>query len=195
MALTPKIILLFFCLVYCNLFGIQEQIKFEKEQRIKKVQVPQNALSFIDSCFTQKKIKWFAEKSQDGKTFEAKAKYNNYRYSIEFDTSGNLIDIEKTIPYKSLPTEIKTKINLRLSKAFLKPKIIKIQEQWVGNKKALLQLIKKGNTSEQYVLNYEIVLKAKKSGAFKMFEVLINTNGEIIKTLEIIERNTDNLEF
>ena len=73
------------------------QIKYEKEYDIEQKEVPRIALEFITKSGFEKHVRWYREESQDGTTIEAKSKKNRHKYSIEFDTSGKLLDIEKTV--------------------------------------------------------------------------------------------------
>ncbi len=169
------------------------QTKYEKEYRIKEKDAPGKAVSFIKKSFT--KCKWYSEESSDGKTFEAKGKLNGYKFSIEFDTTGNIIDVEKTVKFENMDSEIKQNINKSLLKIFTSYKIKKAQIQWIACDNTLHELISYGHSKKPYTLNYELVLKAKKDSSTKFYEILSDKNGNILKVSEIISRPTDNLDF
>ncbi|TSE11343.1 hypothetical protein [Aquimarina algiphila] len=171
------------------------QTKYEREYRIQPDIVPPKALSFIDSCFFKNTIRWYAEESQDGKTIEAKTKKNRARFSIEFDTLGNPIDIEKTIHFKTLPKEIKTNITHSLDSVFTKYTIVKTQIQWKADRQTLLSLMQEKASKDSYTTLYEIVIKGKREKNYHLYEVLIDPKGTIIKFLEIVQRNSDNIQF
>ncbi|MDY8137326.1 hypothetical protein [Aquimarina sp. 2201CG5-10] len=171
------------------------QTKFEREYRIKVENIPKKAKDFIDQCFFHQKTKWYAEESQDGKTIEAKTLYNDHKYSIEFSTDGNVLDVEKKIKFDNLKTAHKNQITTTLKELFSKYKIIKTQIQWKADNHVLVSLIKDGYTNKQYSLHYEMVIKAKKEKGYHLYEVLFTPNGEAIKILKIVQRNSDNLQF
>ncbi len=186
---------------YITLIGIiltthiHGQTKFEREYRIKVENVPQEAKDFTDLCFPNQKIKWYAEESHEGNTIEAKTLYHKHKYSIEFTTSGDIQDVEKEIKFGNLNPEHKSEIMYTLEKLFSKYKIIKTQIQWKADNDVLISLIKEGHTNKQYSLHYEIVLKGKKEKGYRIYEVLCTPNGEMIKVLEIVQRNSDNMQF
>ncbi len=190
---TIRTLIFFIC--YCYGFTTYGQIKFEREYRIKPEQVPGAAMTFIDSCFKEQKVKWYVEESQDGKTYEAKTFFNNTKYSIEFDTIGNPLDVEQKIAFKRLKNDLKNDITATLDALFVKHQIIKTQIQWKADRETLLKLIKNSSSTESYALHYEIILKAKKEGVFKKYEILFDSSGTAQKVLEITQRPTDNLEF
>ncbi len=187
--------ILVFCFCFCNSFlGVLGQVKFEREYRIKVDEVPKPAIDFMDIAFDSKRIKWYAEESQDGKTVEGKTRDNHLKYSIEFDTLGNPIDVEMKVPFNMLKENLKNAINNSLDSIYIKHKILKTQIQWKADPKTLVLLIK-NQYKNDFDEHYEIVIKAKKKTIFKRYELLFDQNGKVIKELEIIQRNTDNIEF
>jgi hypothetical protein len=171
------------------------QTKFEREYRITRSEAPLTAVSFIDSCNFSGKIRWHAEESQDGKTFEAKTKHLNYRYSIEFDTNGVLQDIEKEVGFNELEKSVKDAATKALGDLFISYKVRKIQIQWSGKREILFELLKNGHSDQSYTTQYEIVVKARKEGFSSYFEVLLDASGNAVKILEIKQQSADNLMF
>lgn len=186
-------IVLFLGIGFC--LTTQAQVKFEREYRITPQKAPKLAVSFIDSCFQNQKIKWFIEESQDGTTFEAKTTHEKVKYSIEFDTLGNPIDVERKALFTTLKNDVQDAIKTSLDTTFKKYKILKTQIQWTADRNVLQQLIREKSTTAKYTVAYEIVLKAKKTNVFNMYEFLFDSKGKLIKELIIKQRNTDNLEF
>lgn len=192
-----RITILLLAFIFCIYIPltVSGQTKFEREYRIKEQDVPQKALTFMDSLSLRGKIKWFAEESQDGKTIEAKTVYNKDKYSIEFDSIGNVLDVEKKVSFKNLKPDLIKNICQQLSRNLSKHKIIKTQIQWMGNTNVLSELIKEGKSSEDYTENYEMVVKGKKDGQSSYYEFLLDSKGQVVKVLEIIQRGSDNLVF
>lgn len=175
-------------------FSVFSQQKFEREYRIKSEQAPSKATEFIAKCNFNKKVKWYAEESQDGKTIEAKSCKNKHKFSIEFDTDGNVLDVEKRIKWKEIPSEKQQAIEKVLLNRFDKFKIQKIQIQWKTDYNSYISLIhgKGENISNEL---YEIVVKGSKNKSTKRYELLIDGTGKIVKELQFSPQNNDNLEF
>ncbi|MCF8366642.1 MAG: hypothetical protein K9H16_12715, partial [Bacteroidales bacterium] len=179
-------------LVWQNSFA---QTKFEREYRIKEKSVPADALNFTDHTFSGKNVKWFAEESQDGKTIEAKIKYDKYRYSVEFETTGVLLDVEKTVNFSGLNPKIQMRIDSTLRQRFGDYKIVKTQIQWIAPKSVLHELIISGSPDEPYSEKYELVIESHFENAHQLFEVLVTESGALVKVMEIDLRSTNNMEF
>ncbi|SHI61978.1 hypothetical protein [Aquimarina spongiae] len=188
-----RIKLFVFCLIiYTSSYA---QVKFEKEYRIKEDQVPSQAVTFIKKAFNEVKIKWYKEESHEGKTIEAKTVVDGIKHSIEFDTLGTPLDVERTVKLSSLSSTLQEDIKTTLEQQFVKYKIIKIQTQWKAADETLIQLLRKEKTTHPYAQNYEIVLKGMVERSYQRFEVLLNEKAELLKILTIQQRNTDNLDF
>jgi hypothetical protein len=174
---------------------LSAQYKYEVESRIKTEEVPSRAREFIDRCGFRDKIKWYKEKSNEGKSYEAKSKRRNIPFSIEFDTLGNVLDVERTVPFESLDETLKKTIRKNFDSLFVAYNIRKTQIKWQGEEDVLITLITTGSTEKSYVLGYEIELKAKKENFSKFYQVLFDHSGEVLEVLEIIQSRTENLEF
>jgi len=109
-----KLIRLYTSLLTFTLFGITftsySQIKFEKEYRIKEDQVPKQAAMFIKKAFDNIKVKWYKEESHEGKTIEAKTVVDGIKHSMEFDTLGTTLDVERTVKLSSLSSTLQENI-------------------------------------------------------------------------------------
>lgn len=187
-----KTIIFFFLLITSSTFS---QEKFEKEYRIKQSDAPSIAQEIIEKWNFPKKVKWYAEESNDGKTFEAKTCYNSNRCSIEFSEKGNLIDAEITIKFSKLPSELKGIIKKSLSKRYQKFRIKKIQVQYSGDENSVYKEIFQLNKMHRINSKYEIILKGKKNSKMNNYEILMNSKGKIEKELFIKSLNSINLEF
>ena len=171
------------------------QEKFEREISIRSTEAPEQATSFTGSCPFDKKIKWYKEESQDGISYEAKTKFSGKWHSIEFDTLGNVIDVEIKVKPKQLESEQLNKIKNALSGRFDRFKINKIQGQWEASDAILLELIREGTTEGDFAFAYEVVAKGKKGKDWQTYELLIGPEGKVVRELIIVRRATDNIEF
>lgn len=171
------------------------QNKYEREYDLKRENVPVLATNFIDSCCPKHKVNWYGEESLQGKSIEAKINYKASLFSIEFDTSGRIQDIEKLIQIHEIPENTILIIKKQLDSIFRKHRIKKVQLQWLGTNQAVCELLQKNRSELQHTVNYEIVLQGAKQKSTKMYELLFNVDGGLVRVLEIVQRNTDNLDY
>ncbi|MES3016874.1 MAG: hypothetical protein V4721_03800 [Bacteroidota bacterium] len=171
------------------------QEKLEREYRIRQSDVPSIAIQFIQGSFGIAKIKWYGEENLTGKAIEAKTKLDGMLYSVKFDTSGALQDVEIVVDYNSLPENTQAAITKQLAAHFSKFRIQKTQIQWLSSPEVLSALIKKESVQGKHVINYEITLKGTKDGDTDYHEFLLSENGEVLRKSKIIERNSHNLIY
>jgi hypothetical protein len=171
------------------------QQKIEREYAIKATQAPEPALEFVNQTFDKKRIKWYAEESQKGRSIEAKVKQDGTVYSIEFDEKGNLQDIETIISFNSLPQDLQKAIMKTLEADFTRIKIHKMQRQWTGNAATLQQLASKKKPEEDYTTRYEIVIRGSKDRSTSDYEVLVDDHGKLISKSKIIQKDSPHLLF
>jgi hypothetical protein len=167
----------------------------EQEYSIAEDKVPSIALDYVNSFSFAKKIKWYYETNGAEHSVEAKTKWKNHKYSIEFDTLGNLQDVEKTIVIKALKPNIRKGILNHLKDSFDHYKTYKVQKQYSGNQDDIREMILKNSPNDKVTINYEIVASIKKDGKRKLIEFLFDTDGNLVKTKRLYFSNTDNLEY
>ena len=189
--LLKKLVILLL-LIGFNAFGQQ---KFEKEFRVKEIDVPQVALEFVAELNFGKQIKWYKEIGLNKTSFEAKTKYKNKKYSIEFTPNGYLEDVEIEINKLDIPNNAFTEINTYLTSKFNKFAFVKIQIQYLGSNANMIQFLKFENNKTLITTQYECVITAKMDGTYKTFELLFSENGQFINKKEIITRNAAHLEY
>ena len=100
----------FFLILFLS-FGVFNlcfsQEKIEKESGIKPREVPSAAKDWLKDAFENiKKPKWFLEYSQNGKSYEAKFHYKGHFHSVEFDSLGNVEDVEIEISESEVSVEV-----------------------------------------------------------------------------------------
>ena len=168
------------------------QSKIEMEERIKKGDAPFSAQRFVDSLNFNSKIKWFVEQGSGNKSYEAKTKFEGKKYSIEFDSLGDIEDIEVEVKWKQINSSTQNAICEQWHTDFEKFRIRKIQIQYSGKKGDLLDL---KNSTENLIIKYEIVLKGQKNGETFFYEYLFSKEGELEKRQKFYFRNTDHLDY
>lgn len=170
------------------------QDKVEREDRIKKRDVPQQALEWVDDAFEEKKsVKWYSEETSGKRSVEAKFMYRDVLYSIEFDTAGVLEDVEIDREWESLPSLHRESI-MQTMKRFKKVNIKRVQEQWLGTPDNLEDAFDEGEF-ENITINYEIEFIATIDGDDALWEGLFTADGQLQRLQKVILRSMDNLNF
>ncbi len=171
------------------------QQKLEKESRIKPDNVPSAALKFIEAVEMGTRWKWYFEENLKGNSVEAKTKYNGKRYSVEFDISGAIQDVEIEISWQEMDENLQKNIVKSLDSLFTKHSIFKIQIHYSSESHDLLEVLNNKTTRSNLKVKYEIVAKGKKTGRPGLYELTFNDEGNLLESSKIIFRNTDNLEY
>ena len=171
------------------------QPKFEQESRIQKNEVPQPALSFIDSCLFNKKVKWYQEISNEGVSLEAKTRFLRRKYSIEFDTLGVIQDVEIEVEFEEIPETVGAIIRSVLDQKFSKYRVVKTQLQLTGESQKLWELVKTNPSPQITAGQYEIVINGKMDRQHVAYELLFSVTGEVLRESEIITQQTDHLDY
>lgn len=186
-------LILLIAITYSNNLFAQE--KFEKESRIKQKDVPSNALLFMDSLNFRAKIKWYKEEGLSKKSIEAKFKHNKTKYSIEFDTLGNIEDIEIEVNWQDIESDITDSVAMQFKLDCSKYKIIKVQKQFTGSENELFSPLINGIHSEQLKIKYEIIVRCNQEKKVDLFEYLFNEKGNLISKSKIVFKNSSHLEY
>ncbi|MBK8556002.1 MAG: hypothetical protein IPL65_09675 [Lewinellaceae bacterium] len=174
---------------------IYAQKKYESESRLKEKYVPSTALDFINALTVERKVKWYLEEGLYRKSIEAKFTMNNRKHSIEFDTLGNLEDIEIRIKWGELNRTLRDSIGFYLGQDCAKYKIKRIQIQYSGDPSILLPKIKTGESTEYYTTRYEIVVKCRSKNDVNLSEYLFSDSGQKITVSQIVFKNSSHLEY
>ncbi len=189
-----QIILSFFSF-FLAIINLNAQEKLEEEYKVKEDEVPAQAKKWINETFGEMKgIKWYYEKSSGKVSYEAKLKTNNEIYSIEFDTTGLIEDIEQKYDWKNISQNTRKGLVHYFKSNYIKYKIIKIQKQYLGTPYNLKSLIKQ-NEMEGITVNYEIEFHGRTEKENELWECLFNSNGELLQKKKIILKPSNNLEF
>ncbi len=149
----------------------------------------------MDSLDFDRRVRWYMEISQDGKSVEAKSKRNGQRYSIEFDSTGILQDVEIEVRFGTIPEKLRETITQNLDVELDRFRITKTQEQLTGARKDLLTYLKGGPDKTGLTTRYEAIVRGTKNGERNEFEYTFSLSGEIEKSSKVVFRNTDNLVY
>jgi hypothetical protein len=178
-----------------NISVAYTQNKVEREYKIRPSDVPAKALNFLRESVGDTKINWYMEENSEGKSIEGKIRKDKTYYSVEFDTLGNIQDIEVLVKFSDIPETLRNIIDRSLKEEFSKFKIRKTQKQWIGDATDLQLLMKGAKPDAKHILNYEIVLMGRKDKHRDEYELLFNEDGMLIRQQKIIESNQQHLIF
>lgn len=191
---TSKIFLFFGFLILLPIL-LKAQQKYEREYRVKSEDIPALAKEFIDSIGSDSKIKWYKEIGLQEITVEAKFKYNNKKFSVEFDTLGILQDVEFVIKKREIAPVVYERIEQKLDSLYQKWKFKKIQIHYRGDRRDIITSINNNEPSDSIETNYEIVLKGNCLGNAQLYEITFSEQGDVLGVLRIIQDKADHLEY
>jgi hypothetical protein len=140
----------------------QGQQKYEREYKIKPSAVPPKAARFINDLFKGTTVHWYGEESLTGTTIEAKLKAGGNRYSIEFDPSGSIQDVEIQCSFNQIPAKTRATLTEQLNQEFDTFTVAKTQLQWTASQTDLKTAILTDNVPSSVQIRYELILKARK---------------------------------
>lgn len=175
--------------------SISGQVKYERESRVRMRDVPESAREWLNDAFEGKKtVKWYYETTPTSNSYEAKFTWKSYEYSVKFDTTGHIIDIEKTIDFDEIPETARKSVLAYFNDNFQRYRLIKIQEQATGDEDDLEDMIDE-NEDEGITLRYEIEFHGVNVTDNKLWEALFSSKGQLIMQQEIQLPPNFNLDF
>ncbi|MGB3774120.1 MAG: hypothetical protein WA951_02585 [Leeuwenhoekiella sp.] len=176
-------------LLFTTVFS--QEVKNEVEKRIEKQEMPSKALELLESMpVNMKKAKFYNEKDNEHSSYEAKVKYKNRKYSIEFDNSGALHDIEVLLDFDKLPKNTAKTIKNYLKTTYERHKIEKTQQQY--SPANFKNAFEKDIGPDKYEL---IVATKNKENELEKREILFDSNGKELSTRKVIRNSYDFLLF
>lgn len=188
-------ILLYFLLLLGICHPLMAQEKYERERRISAEEVPAAAISFLDSCEFESRIRWHEEESLTGRSVEASVKELGLKYSIEFDTLGRIEDIEIDQRESAVPAATMANIHQYLDSSFDRYRIKNIQVQWTGSRSALIDLVRSDRTDILHTTRYELIVRGRDDTGVHVYEFLFSDQGEMLRRSILIFRTTDHLDY
>lgn len=136
--------------------------KIEVEKRVSQEKAPAPMQQFLHDKYPGKRrVKYYEERNESGRFFEAKFCFDKLRYSVKFTPEGELVDTERKVKFRQLPANLSEQINKQLSEQFQRYKVVKTQE-----------MLEDGR-----VVGYELEVKGKKGGELGYFEGQFDARG------------------
>lgn len=174
---------------------LMAQWKHEKEIRVSEKEVPEAAIQLIGQLMPGQKIKWYKEFGKDEISFEAKTKKDGVAYSIEFSEQGAFEDLEKGIHYEDLPASVSQSIHTTLEGFFRTFRIEKVQIQYSGNVDVVMSNYQKAVETNGMMVRFEVIVSAKEARQFVEYEFLFDIKGAFLQRQQIMQKDTQNLEY
>lgn len=188
------IFLICFTLPYSSLFA-QEGEKIEREYRAKKREVPQAARDWLNDAFEGfKRVRWYREENEAGQSFEAKFKRRGTHYSVEFTTSGEVVDVEVLTKLDELPEELQRNIASYLDSDFSRYRILRLQRQLSGDAEVLEDYFDE-NEDQGVTVKYEVEIEGQKNDELGLFELLFDARGKLLQWRTMQAPPTNNLDY
>ncbi|MCR9174085.1 MAG: hypothetical protein NXI10_16405 [bacterium] len=175
-------------------FSFLAQEKLEMESRLNNEEVPESALLYVDSISPKNKVKWYLDESINFYTYEAKFVHRSKRHSVEFDSLGNLQDVEVEVEFESLPSDACSVISDYLKNDNQRYKIKKVQIQYSGTPDAVLDAVNDEDSNKHFV-RYELVVKCKKDDEVHLYEYLFDADGRFMSIAKILPLKASNIEY
>lgn len=187
----------FFLATICCSSLLFAQEKREREVRIKPNAFPDVAIKMIENYLTDaKRIRLYQEFDGQKKSFEAKFKRDRLFYSVEFDSVGQLEDVEFIISKNDIPEETWTLIQNSLDQKFDKAKIKKIQQHYPNtNEQQSVRLREAFQNLLLPYIKYEIIVSAKEDKGFREFEVTYDAEGNFLSSRLSIPQKYDHILY
>jgi len=188
-----NLLLIIFFLSSISVLG---QDKLEQEVRVKAQQVPLEARKWLKDAFESvRKPKWYKEFSELDYSFEAKFKLKGRFHSVEFDSLGNVLDVEIEIEWESLSEEVKANLTLYFEETLRRFKLEKIQIQYSGLPGDLEDFFDEEET-DGVLIQFEIEYQAEdQSEVIRIWEGTFSSDGKFLTHRRIIVRELFNLSF
>lgn len=187
---------LFFLLLLIPFLAVSQN-KYEREIRIEEAKFPAEALNLASPYLEDaKRVRFYRETDSIKVSYEAKFKKGKLLYSVEFDKTGQLEDVEFIIKKNDVPEESWNAMEGWLGNAFKKVKIKKIQQQYPLLDSQPDQLMREAfqNLILPYI-RYELVFSAQNGKGFQLYEGLFDANGKMLKIRKSLKPTYDHILY
>ncbi|MCB0568889.1 MAG: hypothetical protein KDC66_03960 [Phaeodactylibacter sp.] len=154
--------------------------KIEQERRVVKEKVSLSIRKALEKDYSgHKRMRYYEERNETGRFFEAKFCYQRSRYSVKYDTLGHLVEVERKIRLRQIPAPAYGKISEYFQEHFQRYSVRKVQER-----------LYRGN-----LIGYEAELQGKTAEGMGYFEVQFDTSGQLERIRPIIQTPQDFIFF
>ena len=168
-------------LLFLSSFSGLAQTKMEFERRIDRSQFPPSALKWLEAHpEVPEQLRYYMEQDGQQSSYEVKFKAKNKVFSIEFDTTGELLDVELLIRFKEVDRETRTKIESYLDGQFRRWRTDRTQRQYTRLENGDDVLAKIFSNDPRLIENLELEVSVKENGLTNHYELTFGPTGELI---------------
>ena len=176
-----------------------QAVKNEVEDSIKREEMPKNALETLDEFWQGlNDIRYYFQTDGDSQSYEAKLEWQGNSYSIEFDDSGKVLDVEQLIEWDQVSSSASEGIGEYLQKEFRRVNITRLQRQYIADDEDdsddedFIDDILEGD-EEDFEIRYELEVEGRSGRQIGAFELLFDHSGDLIQRRKIERRSVDNI--
>lgn len=176
-----------------------QAVKNEVEDSIKREEMPKNALETLDEFWQGlNDIRYYFQTDGDSQAYEAKLEWQGNSYSIEFDDSGKVLDVEQLIEWDQVSSSASEGIGEYLQKEFRRVNITRLQRQYIADDEDdsddedFIDDILEGD-EEDFEIRYELEVEGRSGRQIGAFELLFDHSGDLIQRRKIERRSVDNI--
>ncbi len=187
---------IFIALSMLSFCMLNAQEKQEYEERIKKEEMPTQAISLASPFLENvRRLRYYHEVDGTSESFEIKFKKDGTHFSVEFSPEGVLEDVEARWKFDSLSKTVQTSMETYLDENTDRWRIEKIQRQYVAGTDPSKSLTDALALSEEINYNFECIITTKTNGKVTRYEMLFDTNGTWLNSRKILRRSYDFILF
>lgn len=176
----------------------QKEVKLEREKSISKEDFPASALHTIKPLMEPaKRIHYYLETGSGSPSYEVKFSYNKQKYSIEFDSTGQLLDIEVLMKWDDLPVVLMEEITKKLDNHWARSKVTRLQKQYRFIDTSIVLTDLPPSSLDGFVVAYELEVDVQqtKRSRLESYELLFDSMGELLLKRPIEKIALDNLIY
>lgn len=173
-----------FILLLCiSSLSLAQEIKYEREFRIRGSDFPENAMALLLPYLEDaRRIKFYKELDGKNERYEAKYKREGYYFSVEFDNEGKLLDTEIAIRKKEIPEATRDLIESHLDENFRRYRLRKIQRRFPATDMRPEDALEEAAEIEHRAhVKYELVITGKKDKGYREYELIFDADGSFVK--------------
>ncbi len=177
-----------------------QELKREKEEKIKRDQMPDKAMNILQGILKNaRRERYFMETDGESRSFECKLRINRRRMSVEFTEKGSLEDVEVVITLQELPEDIRRNIRQYLEEHYNRYMVRRMQKQYSTRDpdidpasviNAALSGVDQGLT-----IRYEFEVDGERDRQLVSHELTFDQRGMYIGKRIIIRRQIDNILY
>jgi len=186
-------------MILCSSAAMAQSEKNEVEDSIESNEMPGKAIETLSEFWPDlNDIRYFRQTDVETVTYEAKLEWQGKSYSIEFTTSGSIIDVEQLVEMEEIAPRARRGIDQYLQQQFEKVRVTRLQRQLIADDEDGIDDIDfiddiLEEDKEDYIIRYELEVEGRSGSRIGAFELVFDRNGDIMQRRKIVRRSLDNL--